>query len=191
MSRKQRRAARAWSSPVWEPLSAPAMPAMLGNSGGRRSDDHGRSQDRQCRPCLGQRDGNVAGRAGCGYAAGPTELEKAQAAAAAAATDAMTAAGNADTAATAAETARENAATLQTGETSSGLATKAREHGRQGGYRVHGRQGGIRCCRGGRQCNGCGQGHRSWPIMPATRPRPPKRRRASMARPRWMPRKPS
>ena len=55
------------------------------------------------------------------------ELETAQAAAAAAATAAMTAAGNADTAATAAETARENAATLQTGETSEGLAQKARE----------------------------------------------------------------
>ena len=55
------------------------------------------------------------------------ELETAQAAAAAAATAAMTAAGNADTTATAAETARADAATLQTDETSEGLAQKARE----------------------------------------------------------------
>ena len=57
-----------------------------------------------------------------------TELEKAQAAAAAAAADAMTAAGNANTAATAAETARADAATLQTDETSGGLAEKARTY---------------------------------------------------------------
>ena len=57
----------------------------------------------------------------------PTELEKAQAAAAQAATDAMTAAGNAKTAADNADTARADAATLQTGETSEGLAEKARE----------------------------------------------------------------
>ena len=53
------------------------------------------------------------------------ELETAQAAAAAAATAAMTAAGNAMAAATAAVDAGENLATTQTGETSSGLATKA------------------------------------------------------------------
>ena len=53
------------------------------------------------------------------------ELETAQAAAAAAATAAMTAAGNAMAAATAAVDAGENLATEQTGETSSGLATKA------------------------------------------------------------------
>ena len=58
----------------------------------------------------------------------PTELEKAQTAAMEATTDAMTAAGNADTAATAAETARADAATLQTGETSGGLAEKARTY---------------------------------------------------------------
>ena len=57
----------------------------------------------------------------------PTEIEKAQTAAAAAATAAMTAAGNAMTSADDADTARTNAATMQTGETSSGLATKARE----------------------------------------------------------------
>ncbi len=56
-----------------------------------------------------------------------TELETAQADAAAAAADAMTAAGNAKTAADDADTARANAATLQTGETSGGLAEKARE----------------------------------------------------------------
>ena len=53
------------------------------------------------------------------------ELETAQADAAAAATAAMTAAGNAATAAKAAVDAGENLATIQTGETSRGLATKA------------------------------------------------------------------
>ena len=57
-----------------------------------------------------------------------TELEKAQAAAAAAATAAMTAAGNASDAADAAELARADAATMQTDETSGGLAKKAREY---------------------------------------------------------------
>ena len=55
------------------------------------------------------------------------ELQTAQAAAAAAATAAMTAAGNANTAADDAETARANAATIQTGRTSGGLAQKARK----------------------------------------------------------------
>ena len=76
------------------------------------------------------------------------ELETAQAAAAAAATAAMTAAGNANTTATAAETAREDAATLQTDETSEGLAEKAREQAGMAHDRVHGRQGGIRSGRG-------------------------------------------
>ena len=52
-----------------------------------------------------------------------TEPEKAQEAA----TAAMTAAGNAKTAADDADTARANAATVQTGETSGGLAQKARD----------------------------------------------------------------
>ena len=55
------------------------------------------------------------------------ELETAQADAAAAATAAMTAAGNAAGSATAATEAGENLATMQTGETSRGLATKAGE----------------------------------------------------------------
>ena len=58
----------------------------------------------------------------------PTEMEKAQTAASDAATAAMTAAGNAKTAADDADAARTDAATLQTGETSGGLAEKAREY---------------------------------------------------------------
>ena len=58
----------------------------------------------------------------------PTEMQKAQTAAMEAATAAMTAAGNAKTAADEADEARTNAATLQTGETSGGLAEKAREY---------------------------------------------------------------
>ena len=56
----------------------------------------------------------------------PTPAETAQADAMQAATDAQTAADNAKASADAADMARENAATMQTGEMSSGLAMKAR-----------------------------------------------------------------